>query len=65
VLGTRALPGRGVEFTTDRGDVWVQTDTQPLQLPATPFNAQIRPGSFGGVFLIPENRLGIRVRHRE
>lgn len=65
VLSTRALPGRGVEFTTDRGDVWVQSDTQPLHLPATPFNAQIKPGTFGSVFLVPENRLGIRVRHRD
>jgi hypothetical protein len=65
VLSTRALPGHGVEFTTDRGDVWVQSDTQPLQLPATPFNARIESGTFGSVFLIPENRLGIRVRHRE
>jgi len=63
VLGTRALPGRGVEFTTDRGEVWVQTDTQPLQLPPTPFNAEIKRGTLGSVFLVPENRLGIRVRH--
>lgn len=65
VLGTRAVPGRGVEFTTDRGDVWVQSDSQPLQLPPTPFNAQIKPGTFGSVFLVPENRLGIRVRHHD
>jgi hypothetical protein len=65
VLSTRLLPGRGVEFTTNRGDVWVQADTKPLQLPPTPFNAQIKPGTLGGVFLVPDNRLGIRVRHRD
>jgi hypothetical protein len=65
VLSARAAPGRGVEFTTDKGDVWVQSDTQPLQLPPTPFNAQIKPGTFGSVFLVPENRLGIRVRHHD
>jgi len=65
VLSTRVRPGRGVEFTTDRGDVWLQTDTTPLNLPATPFNAQLKPSTFGGVFLVPENRLGIRVRHRD
>jgi hypothetical protein len=65
VLSARAAPGRGVEFTTDKGDVWVQSDAQPLQLPPTPFNAQIKPGSFGSTFLVPENRLGIRVRHHD
>jgi hypothetical protein len=65
VLSTRVLPGRGVEFTTNRGDVWVQADTKPLQLPPTPFNAQIKPGTLGSVFLVPDNRLGIRVRHRD
>jgi hypothetical protein len=65
VLSTRVRPGRGVEFTTDRGDVWLQTDTKPLNLPATPFNAELKPSTFGGVFLVPENRLGIRVRHRD
>jgi hypothetical protein len=65
VLGTREVPGRGVEFTTDRGDVWVQADTQRLQLPPTPFNAEIKPGTFGSVFLVPDKRLGIRVRHHD
>jgi hypothetical protein len=64
VLSARARPGRGVEFTTDRGGVWLQTDTQPLNLPPTPFNAQLKPGTLGGVFLVPENRLGIRVRRQ-
>jgi hypothetical protein len=66
VLSTRALPGRGVEFTTDRGDVWVQADAKPLRLPPTPFNAQIKPGSLGSVFLVvPDARLGVRVQHRD
>ena len=65
VASARAMPGRGVEFTTDRGDVWLQTDTHQLNLPATPFNARIEPSTFGGYFLVPEKGLGIRVRHRE
>jgi hypothetical protein len=63
VLSTRSRPGFGTEFKTDRGDVWVQIDPKPLNLPKAPFDAQLEPGSLGGIFLVvPDRKLGIRVR---
>jgi hypothetical protein len=65
VVGTRALPGRPVEFVTENGQVWVQTDSQRTQLPHTPFNAQLKPGAMGSTFLVPADRRAIRVRLRD
>jgi hypothetical protein len=63
VLSAVSRPGFGTEFRTDRGDVWVEIDPKPLNLPKAPFDAQLEPGTLGGVFLVvPERKLGIRVR---
>jgi hypothetical protein len=63
VLNTLSRPGFATEFTTDKGGVWIQTETKPLSLPPTPFNAELQPGTFGGTFLVvPDRKLGIRVR---
>jgi hypothetical protein len=64
VVGTRALPGRPVEFVTENGQVWVQTDSQRTQLPDTPFDAQLKPGAMGSTFLVPTDHRAIRVRLR-
>jgi hypothetical protein len=65
VVATRTLPGRPTEFTTETGQVWVQTDAQRASVPATPFNAEIRPGVIGSTFLVPADRRAIRVRLRQ
>jgi hypothetical protein len=63
VLSTLSRPGYGTEFTTDTRGVWIQSETKPLILPKTPFNAQLQPGTFGSTFLVlPGRKLGIRVR---
>jgi hypothetical protein len=64
VVGTRALPGRPVEFVTDNGQVWVQTDSQRTKLPDTPFDAQLKPGVMGSTFLVPPDHRAIRVHLR-
>jgi hypothetical protein len=41
----------------------VQTDGQRVAgLPATPFAAEIKSGTMGSYFLVPEGRRAIRVR---
>lgn len=66
VLSTRSRPGLGTEFTTDKGGVWVQTESKTLNLPSAPFNAELQPGSFGSTFLVvPDRKLGIRVRNSD
>jgi hypothetical protein len=63
VLSALTRPGFGTEFTTDKGGIWIQTETKPLTLPKTPFNAELQPGKFGSTFLVlPDRKLGIRVR---
>ena len=63
VLSALSRPGYGTEFTTDHGGVWIQTETKPLILPKTPFNAELQPGKFGGTFLVlPDRKLAVRVR---
>ncbi len=64
VVAMRALPGREATFTTEDGAAWVQIDNQRLAgFPATPFAAEIRPGSMGSNFLVPKERgRAIRVR---
>lgn len=63
VVGVRALPGRNATFTTEDGQIWVQTDSQTVTFPDVPFAAQIKPGAIGSSFLIPEGRgRAVRVR---
>jgi len=63
VAGVRQLEGRGATFTLDSGEVWVQSDSRRVNLPDTPFGAEIRPGSMDSRFLVPNGRrAGIRVR---
>jgi hypothetical protein len=56
------FPGRNAIFTTDTGEIWVQTDGGRLQMPDPPFQAQIKPGAMGSRFLIPERGRAVRVR---
>lgn len=64
VSGVRTLQGRETTFTTQDGAVWVQTDSQRVVgLPATPFEAELKPGAMGSTFLVPKNGVrAIRVR---
>jgi len=59
------MPGRPAEFVTENGQIWVQTDSQRTNLPATPFNAELKPGAMGSTFLVPTDRRAIRVRLRD
>ncbi|MEO8465302.1 MAG: hypothetical protein ABI640_08165 [Gammaproteobacteria bacterium] len=54
IVQIRTLPGRAATFVTDTGDTWVQTDTQ-RQMPAVPFKAEIKAGSMGSSFLVPDD----------
>lgn len=64
VVGVRTLQGRETTFTTQDGAAWVQTDSQRVVgLPATPFEAELKPGAVGSTFLLPKNGArAIRVR---
>jgi hypothetical protein len=66
IVATRAFDGRPVIFTTDTGDVWVQTDGQRFRVPETPFSAEIKGGAMNSRFLVPEKGRAVRVtRHKE
>jgi hypothetical protein len=58
------IPRRSPEavFVTGDGEVWIQTDGRRIQVPAVPFEAEIRPGALGGRFLAPSSGRAIRVR---
>ncbi|HET7609859.1 MAG TPA: hypothetical protein VFL84_14355 [Gammaproteobacteria bacterium] len=64
IVGVRTLPGRETLFTAQDGTVWVQTDSQRIVgLPATPFDAELKPGAMSSQFLVPKNGArAIRVR---
>jgi hypothetical protein len=63
VVGIRALPGRNATFTTEDGQIWVQTDGQSTNFPDVPFAAEIKPGAMGSSFLVPKDRArAVRVR---
>ncbi len=63
VVGIRAPPGRNATFTTEDGQIWVQTDSQGTNFPAVPFAAEIKPGAMGSSFLVPKDRgRAVRVR---
>jgi hypothetical protein len=63
VVGVRALPGRNATFTTEDGQIWVQTDSQNTNFPDVPFAAEIKPGAMGSSFLVPKDRSrAVRVR---
>lgn len=64
IVGVRTIPGRETVFTAQNGTVWVQTDSQRLLgLPDPPFDAELKPGAIGSLFLVPEGRgRAIRVR---
>jgi hypothetical protein len=59
------VPGRAV-FVTSAGDQYVQTSGRMrLFLPEVPFEARLRPGSVGGMFITPvDSRTSIRVAPR-
>jgi hypothetical protein len=67
IVGVRTLLGRETTFTDEDGTSWVQTDSQRLiNLPETPFDAEIRPGAMGSHFLVPSGHArAIRVRPRD
>ena len=67
IVGVRTLPGRETVFTAQDGATWVQTDSQRVVgLPATPFDAELRPGAMSSTFLVPKNGArAIRVRAAE
>ena len=63
VVDVRALPNRGATFTTDSGEIWIQTDSRDARLPDAPFDAQIKPGAMSSYFLVPKNGgRAVRVR---
>jgi hypothetical protein len=64
IVGVRTIPGRETIFTAENGTVWVQTDSQRIiGLPDPPFEAELKPGAIGSLFLVPEGRRrAIRVR---
>ncbi|HUQ53061.1 MAG TPA: hypothetical protein VM692_12625, partial [Gammaproteobacteria bacterium] len=64
VVNTRTIPNRETTFTTKDGKTWVQTDTQRLvNLPETPFEAEIKSGAMGSYFLVAKDRpRAVRVR---
>ena len=64
IVGVRALPGRGATFTTEDGQIWVQTDAQRLTYPPVPFSAELKPGAMGSAFLVPKDRRAVRVRQQ-
>jgi hypothetical protein len=64
IVGVRALPGRGATFTTDDGQVWVQTDSVRVTYPPVPFAAELKPGAMGSSFLVPKDRRAVRVRQQ-
>jgi hypothetical protein len=64
IVGVRALPGRGATFTTEDGQVWIQTDTQRVLYPDVPFSAELKPGAMGSYFLVPKDRRAVRVRQQ-
>jgi hypothetical protein len=56
-------PGRNATFTTEDGQIWVQTDGQSTNFPDVPFAAEIKPGAMGSSFLVPKDRArAVRVR---
>ncbi len=67
IVGVRALPGREARFTAQDGTSWVQTDSQRIiGLPDTPFEAELKPGAMGSLFLVPPGRgRAIRVRRAD
>jgi hypothetical protein len=67
IVEVRDTPGRNAKvFTADNGAIWVQTDSAALNVPATPFNAQIKKGMIGSFFLVPANKgRAVRVRRGE
>jgi len=60
------IPGRAV-FVTSEGEEFVQTSGEiRLYLPDVPFQAEVRPGALGGLFLTPEEtRRRIRITTRK
>jgi hypothetical protein len=62
VVGVRTLGNRPTTFSADDGSTWVQTDSQRLNLPDAPFDAEIKRGAMGSYFLVPADRRAIRVR---
>ncbi|HEX6992983.1 MAG TPA: hypothetical protein VF339_02430 [Gammaproteobacteria bacterium] len=60
------IPGRAV-FVTSDGEEFVQTSGQMrLYLPDVPFQAKLRSGAVGGLFLTPEGtRRSIRISERD
>ena len=53
-------------FTTERGQVWEQSDRVRTASFDPPFRAIIRKGSFGGYFILPDDgNAAMRVRRKE
>ena len=67
IVNVRDTPGRNAKvFTADNGSIWIQTDSVALNVPETPFNAQIKKGMVGSFFLVPTNKgRAVRVRRGE
>jgi hypothetical protein len=64
VVATRTLQGKTI-FTTDRGEIWVQTDSGRVFAPEPPFTAKIKPGAMSSFFLAPDRGRSVRVRRAE
>jgi hypothetical protein len=63
VVALRETRGRNIVFTTDDGNVWIQTDGRSNYYPNVPFQAALRPGAMSSYFLVPNERgRAVRVR---
>lgn len=59
------IPGRAVFVTSDGAELVQTSGAARLYLPDVPFEATVRRGAVGGLFLLPEgSRAGIRVSLR-
>lgn len=59
------IPGRAVFITSDGAELVQTSGSTRLYLPDVPFEATLRRGAVGGLFLVPaESRAGIRVSLR-
>lgn len=66
IVAVRATQGANSIFTTDQGEVWIQTDGQRNLYPDPPFRAELRPGAMSSYFLDPAERgRAVRVRRRD
>ncbi len=66
VVRARKNPKGKFVFTTQNGQVWLQTDFRNPRYHGVPFEARIRKAAMGSFFIVPANGdLGVKVRRRK